>query len=145
MGLESTQIPEQSESSNWNTDEIFYIFILVSLFQSPHLTLPAKSRPWARKRRAPASPVLMAEPHSLPPGAMLGLSHRESDKVLANPSLRLTQAGHLLEREPRGLTTDFLAFVGVPGPGLGSWALLFIYLFPSHLTQIHVSLWTCNI
>lgn len=78
-------------------------------------------------------------PRHLPPGTMLGLNHREADEILANPSLRLTQAGHLLEREPRGLTTDFLAFMGVPVLGLNLYC--FIYLFPSHLTYTNVSLW----
>lgn len=126
MGLES-HIAEQPRNSNWNTDKI-YIFILVSLFQSLHLTLPAKSRPWTRKCRAHAPPVLRAGPHGLPPGTTLDLSHRESDEILANLNLRLTQAGHLLEREPRGLTTDFLAFMGVPVLGLNLYC--FIYLFP---------------
>lgn len=83
-------------------NKISYIFILVFVFQSPHLILPAKSRPWTRKRRALAAPALMAGPHS----TVLDLCHREADQILANPSLRLTHAGQLLEGVPGGLTTE---------------------------------------
>ncbi|XP_029412710.1 transmembrane channel-like protein 2 isoform X5 [Nannospalax galili] len=109
------------------------------LRKSRYLTLPAKSRPWTRPHRALA-PLLTAGSCSLPPGT-LDFNHQKSNWILANPSLRLTHGGQVLEKVLRRLPTDSSqkALGFLPRPYCFIYPFLFlsqICIFPHLMYQL---------
>lgn len=81
-------------------------FLSWFIFQGPHLTLPAKARPWTRRHRALGPPVLLVRPCCLPPSISLYLGSLTSDQILAVAGLILILGSQPLERVLGDLPTD---------------------------------------